>query len=331
MRRIPALVSSVALVTVLASALVGCSAPGASNCDPQVAPGDASALISASGEVGSAKPTIDVPAPIAVTTPQRTVLTEGTGEPTPQRGVVDFEASVIDGASGTVLLQTKYDPSQLAVRGLAGDEGALYESLTCARVGDRISIVSPMGVSGVDTSSVGVSDPDATIVFVIDIVGTFLGKANGVNQLPQDGMPNVVTAPNGTPGITVPAGDAPSSTRIATIKAGSGPALGDGDYAVLHVSIWVWPKDGDQLRSTSSTWDGVPQTVPVVNDPSGQTGVTPGVFDALVGAKVGSQLLAVVAPDDSYREGAWPSGTTAGDTLIYVIDVLGIQRTADAK
>lgn len=328
MRRIPALVSSVALVTVLAASLVGCSSSGFEDCAPQVVSGNASKLVRAPGESGT-KPTVSVPAPLVVHAPQRTVLQEGTGSPIPKGGVADFEASIVDGATGTVLLQTAYDPSSnLPVRGVAGREGALYQSFTCARVGDRISIVTPMGVSGVDTSSVGISDPNATIVFVIDVVASYLGKANGVNQLPQDGMPNVVTAPDGTPGITVPAGGPPAKTRIATIKAGGGVKVAENDHVVAHVSAWVWPKTGTELTSVDSmsSWDANPFTLPVVVDPTTQTGVTKGIFDALRGATVGSQLLAVVAPADSYADGSWPTGTAAGDTVIYVIDVLGIQK-----
>ena len=40
---------------------------------------------------------------------------------------------------------------------------------------------------------------------VIDVTAAYLGKADGFNQLPKDGMPTVVTAVDGTPGITVPA------------------------------------------------------------------------------------------------------------------------------
>jgi len=331
-RRIPALVSTAALATVLAASLVGCSGPSTDvdSCTPLFTPGDASSLVEATGEVGSA-PKVDFPAPLVSKTPERSVLEDGSGIVATTGMTVDFDASIFDATSGEQLLATKYDGSQ-GVRYRAGastsadaEPGSLADALVCAQADQRIAVTSTVLESGLDFSSVGLGDDD-TVVFVVDVQAVYLAKADGVNQLPQDGMPNVVTAPDGTPGITLPAGDPPSTTREATIKAGSGAALADGDNAVINLSIWVWPTDGSDIAQPYTSWGKTPVTQPVAEDPTGQAGVPKGVYEALVGAKVGSQVLVVVAPDDSFSDGAWPSGTKAGDTLVYVIDVLGIQQ-----
>ena len=333
MRRIPALVSTAALATVLAASLVGCStgpSTDVDSCVPLYASGDASELVTATGDVGE-QPNIDFPAPIVSRTPERTVLVEGEGIVATTGMTVDFDAAILDAATGEQLLATKFDGTP-GVRYRAGEPaeedapvGSLAAALVCAQAGQRLAVTSTVLESGLDFSSVGLDD-EASVVFVVDVQAVYLAKADGANQLPEDGMPHVVTAPDGTPGITVPSGGPPSESASSTIKAGGGAPIADGDNAVLNISIWVWPADDSDISQPYTSWGSVPITQPITEDPTAQAGVPKGVYDALLGAKVGSQVLAVVVPADSYAEGAWPSGTNSGDTLIYVIDVLGIQH-----
>lgn len=325
MRRIPALISSAAVVTVLATALTGCTADGLAACTPTLPSGSASELVSATGKVGS-KPALSVPTPLYGDAMERTVLVEGTGAPAATGATVDFEATVLDGVSGATLVQTRYDGSP-AVRGVAGRLGALFQALECARVGDRIAITTPAVDAGIDLTAAGITDPESTIVFVIDVVASYLGKADGVNELPQDPrLPAVVTAPDGTPGITVPKIAAPEETIIATIKSGGGEAVADGDDVVINLSGWAWPAEGESASTFMTTWGRQPATQPISLDPTAAEGVPAGIHEALVGARVGSQVILVMAPGDSFAEGSWPTGTRSTDTLIYVIDVLGIQK-----
>ena len=336
MRRISALVSTAALATVLTATLVGCSSGPSTDvdsCTPLFTPGDASELVEATGAIGS-EPKVEFPAPLASDSPERSVLEEGDGIVAASGMTVDFDAAIYDASTGDKLLATKFDGSQ-GVRYRAGltvlsdapgaEPGAFVEGLVCAQAGERLVITSPATESGVDFSTLGLSDDD-TVVFVVDVQAVYLEKADGANQLPKDGMPTVVTAPDGTPGIALPDGNPPAETRSSVIKAGSGEAIADGDNAVLNMSIWVWPTDGADVSQAYTSWGKTPITQPIAEDPTGQQGVSKGVYDALLGAKVGSQVLVVVAPEDSYADGAWPQGTSAGDTLVYVIDVLGIQK-----
>jgi peptidylprolyl isomerase len=331
-RRNPALLSSAAIAIVAAASLTGCTADAVDPCSPLVARGESASLVTASGPVGSL-PKVDF-LTLTVDAPQRAVLEAGDG-PVAQKGMtVDFDAAVFDAASGRQLITTNFDGSP-GVRYRAGSipsgadaAGALANALVCAQPGERIALVSSSADSGLDLSSLGIA-PDAEIVFILDVQSVFLGKADGINQLPLDGMPTVVTAPDGTVGITVPAAEAPTETRISTIKAGSGEKVEDGDDVVLQIASWIWPAVGQKPVKLQSTWTGVPLTAPMSVDPTGATGLTQGFYDAVIGASVGSQILAVVAPADSYAPGAWPAGAGEGSTIIYVIDVVGIQNQAE--
>lgn len=335
MRRIPAFVSAAVGASVLAAALAGCAGPSAdvTACTPTIGSGDASELVSARGSIGQ-KPRVDLPTPLVSDSTQRTVLEEGEGVVAQKGMAVDFDVIVFDAATGAELVSVGFDDPQ-GVRYRAGVPTAttntvstLADALVCAQEGQRFALVSTILDSRLSFTHLGLSDDD-TVVFVVDVQGVFPGKADGVNQVPPDGLPVVVTAPDGTPGITVPDGEAPDATRIAAIKKGGGEAVAEGDRVVANVAVWRWPVATATPASVYTTWESVPSTLTVVEDATGQEGVVPALFQALVGSTVGSQLLIVAVPADTYGDGEWPSATAPGDTLIYVIDVLGIQSRSD--
>ncbi|TXK17634.1 hypothetical protein [Homoserinibacter sp. GY 40078] len=316
MRRTPALVSSAVLVTLVATALVGCSA-SSDGCQPAIAPGDASVLVSATGAVGgSTVPTVSVPTPLTTTEPERSVLVKGDGAVASDGMTVDFDAVLFDGATGSQITETFSSDGSLF--GTAGGNGALYTALQCARVGDRLSITTPLRDSGLGGLDQYTDDQLAqTVVMVVDIVGVYLGKADGANQLPQDGMPTVVTAVDGTPGLAAGLVSPPAESRSSVIKAGGGAEVAEGDAVVMHVSRWTWASATGDVNQTFTSWGLSPRLqlvstdAPDVTDDSGATALSSDLVDVLVGSTVGSQLLVVSVPDE-------------GDAQVYVIDVLGI-------
>jgi peptidylprolyl isomerase len=315
-RRTPALVSSIATVAMLSAVLAGCAASpdDASACTPLIASGDTSELVKASGEVGSL-PTVDIPAPLVVSGSQRSVVEAGTGTVAYEGMTVDYDAVLVDASSGDIVQQTSFDGAAHLTR--AGGEGALHEAFVCAQPGTRIAVTTTVGDSGLASSTASEADLARTIVLVLDVTGVYLGKADGVNQLPADGMPVVVTAPDGTVGITIPSGiEIPSGDKTSTIKLGSGEKLAKGDTVVLQAATWTWPADGSGANQKSSTWESDPEAI-TLNDEGDQALSAP-VFDALVGVPVGSQVLIVTAP----------TGDSV-DATVYVFDVLGIRPPAD--
>jgi hypothetical protein len=317
-RRLPALLTAAALATVLASSLTACAGvPGFGGCDPVYQPGDASELVSATGSFGAA-PDVDFPTPLIVDAkPQASVLIEGDGDPIPHGGTVDFDFSLSDGKTGQVYGATDY-ADQPDGRLVAGKEGSsVTKALECTRVGERLALATRAEDAYAKGTIPDGLDPDTTLVFVIDVAAGYLGKADGVNQLPQDGMPNVVTAPDGRPGITVPRTEAPDELRVSTVKAGGHETVKDGDSVVVHFSSFTWPAPGDLANEVDSSWPRIPVNVEVDKGAtaSAAQGVPPVAGAQLVGVNVGSQVLVVIPPDDQ-----------SSDTIIVVIDVLGIQK-----
>jgi hypothetical protein len=322
--RAPALLGAAALLT---ASLAGCSAiPGfGGGCTPIYEPGDSSSLVTAEGSFG-VKPTVDFPTPLVVTTPEVSVIDAGDGRQVLDGDQVDYTFAELTGKDAEDL-----SGESAASRIEAGlDTDAISKALVCAHVGDRIALTATVEQAhGAGAGGESLKDTD-TVVVVIDISAAYIGKADGFNQLPKDGMPTVVTAVDGTPGITVPAEDPPTETQIGLIKAGDGATAKNDDVAIVHYSFWTWPteKGGEpDAVSGGSTWDTkIAQNLPLVSIADGG-GVPQGLYDAIAGHRVGSQVIVVIPPgDDNFSPENMPGGVTAESTVIFVVDILGIQK-----
>ena len=195
---------------------------------------------------------------------------------------------------------------------------ARTKGLECATVGSRVVIVSNAVDLGLDPAS-----SPKTIVLVADVVDAYPSKAYGVPQVPQPGMPAVVTAPDGTPGITVPREDPPAALTVNVLQQADGAKVRTGDKVIVKYTALLWSS-----RSVFySTWkDGMPQLITLTQTggaPATSNLATDGLIKGLVGQSVGSQVLVVVPPDQGF--GTTPiSGVPNDSTLIYVVDILGV-------
>ncbi|MES1212390.1 MAG: FKBP-type peptidyl-prolyl cis-trans isomerase, partial [Leifsonia sp.] len=286
---------------------------------------------------GSAKqqPTATFPTPLVAKQggSQLSQNDAGTGAQIRNGDQVDFEYTVFSGATGEALGGSGFGANGSTtprVAAVSTEKGkattALIRSLICARDGERYSLVTTardgFGKGALASSSIADSE---TLVVVVEVEDHFLGKANGINQLPSDGMPNVITAVNGQPGIVIQELDKPKDLRISTIKAGSGAVVKKGATVHLKYTGWTWPDTGDKPGTwDETTWDNDRAVdFPVTSTDDGGA-LPPAMFKALVGAKVGSQVLVVIPPKDGFPSGSAPTGVDPDSTLIMVIDVLGI-------
>jgi FKBP-type peptidyl-prolyl cis-trans isomerase len=317
-RRAPALIVAAALLLVTLS---GCSSSPATgtNCDNAAQPGDASKLVTVSGEFGS-KPKVSLPTPIYTKTTQASVNIQGTGAELVkgQEAVIDFE--IYSGSTGKLVGSSSWGSSggTSIVVGKSGVTG-LDHALLCHTVGSRLAIaIAPKQGFGSSGASVGLGATD-TAIMVVDIKKAYLDRANGTPQPRQQGFPIVVLAPNGQPGVNVPTTAPPSDLRIAVLKAGHGAKVKEGDEVVTNYTGILWK----ERTVFDSTWtSGEPATLKASY---GKNGVVPGFASAIIGQKVGSQILVIVPPDKGYGAAGSSDGTIpAHATLIFVIDILGV-------
>lgn len=318
-----------AALAVLASALLtaGCAgSPSGTASSParSAAPAASAAACAPSGSAsdavkvtakGDAEPTVSFPVPTEADAVQRTVVTAGDGDTVQQGATVSLAYAIYDAKSGKKVDTRGYgstnpvtftaDPTQL----LPG----LVQSLVCAKEGERFAAVIPasqaFGSAGSEQLGVGGGD---SLVIVGDLVELVPTKATGAAKALPAGFPKISLAADGTPKVAIPATAAPKQLRIGTAKQGDGETVQSGDTVTVQYQgvLWRTGKVFDQ------SWGKGPTSFAT-------TGVVKGFGDALVGAKVGSQVVAIVPPADGYGSKGTPDGSIKGtDTMVFVIDVL---------
>ncbi len=316
-RTLPALVIAAGLLVTLAA----CAPPvtNLAGCVSPFAAGDNSNAVTASGRVGSA-PRVDFPTPLVAKDGQVSVLERGDGPVAYPGSTVEYFITVFDSETGEESGTSGYGDDAV-LRRVVGNGDAVARILTCVPAGSRVSFVGTTASLAEEPTEEQLA-AEGTLVAVVDVVEVYLGKANGWDQFPQAGMPSVVRAPNGEPGLIVPNEDPPAELRIALLKAGAGDVVEEGDSVIVQYTGMVWGND----TPFDSSWSGTPERPPApallnLDD------VVPGFAQALIGQKVGSQVLAVIPPDLGYGDNEQQS-IPSGSTLIFVIDILKIEDYA---
>jgi len=256
-------------------------------------------------------PTVKFQTPIDSAKPklQTTAIVEGKGPKITGGQFVTWEYAVFSGLDLSEITKTPFDGTNSAQQ-MVPAKGDLCTALAGVREGSRIALLVPSEVAG--TSSTGVP---ASQIWVFDIKKVFLPHAVGSVKPAENGMPTVVRDVNGKPAVTIPKGDEPTEFRKAVVIEGSGDVVKKDQSVIVHYSGYLW--DGTVF---DSSWDSDPTTFVVST-----SNVIPGFMKTLEGAKVGSQIIAVIPPDLAY--GATGQGSVpANATLVFIVDILGIVK-----
>ncbi|UUT35059.1 FKBP-type peptidyl-prolyl cis-trans isomerase [Microbacterium elymi] len=158
----------------------------------------------------------------------------------------------------------------------------------------------------------------AASVDVVDVLDVVPNAAWGSDVAPKDGFPTVKLAADGTPSVTLPKTDAPTKFATETLKKGDGTKVVKGDAVLVQYYGVSW----NTGKVFDKSWGAQPFQFQV-----GQ-GVVQGFSDAVTGATVGSQVLAELPPSVAYGEGKVNDKDLKGQTLVFVIDILGVQHAA---
>ncbi|GAA1653505.1 FKBP-type peptidyl-prolyl cis-trans isomerase [Microbacterium flavum] len=304
MHRIPAVL---AVLGLSALTLAACAAgPAEATCERTDSSSSVFDVIHASGDFGTPQVKIDAPITVDATQHVDETVGDGTRLTTDAQDVI-FSVSILSGASGQQVAGGATPPQ--ALTDWRENYAGLADAMMCATEGSRILATIPAsGLSEQAAQSWGVG-ADQSIVVAIDLTKVYLAAADGASQYnDRPGMPSVVVAPGGRPGIIVPDAAAPEELVTETLLKGTGPEITADDTARVQFTAVDWAT----RKVTKSTWeDGA--SVPITS----QSRVP---FAAeLVGATVGSQLLVVVPADGA--------GSAAS---VYVVDILGIDPPAAA-
>jgi len=267
-------------------------------------------LISVHGSPASL-PVVDVHTPFHTSTTQFADVDAGTGSVpiVDDSQLVVLDVSLVSATTGKTLVSTPYDGDQsraMALSQWTQSFPAFGPALHCATAGTRVAVaIAPGGVEPSSAQSLGLGKDDS-LVAVLDVRRVYLGAANGALVYNSAwGMPAVVRAPGGRPGVIVPDGAAPQTLTVQTLKRGDGQKVGEDDSVLVNYTIVNWT----DKTVADDTWDSQPQFVTPASK-------SKGFQAALKGQTVGSQVMAVVPKSDGSSD--------AKDTQVVVIDILGI-------
>lgn len=269
----------------------------------------------AKGEV----PKVTFATPLTSKKIETKVITEGTGPKITGDQLAEFEFEGINAGTGETFQATKFDGTDTVSQYLrAGGKPDFCAALSGVREGSRVAVLFPANLAhqnqGISDLSIGKNDG---ILFLFDITKVYLPYAVGDAQAAASGMPTVVRATNGQPGVTIPKTDAPKELKISTLIKGRGETVKADQTVEVHYSGFLW-SDGSQF---DSSWaNGQPVDFPLTKG-----SLIDGFLESLIGQNVGSQVLAVIPPDKGYGNQATGS-IPAGSTLVFVIDILGIKK-----
>lgn len=296
MRKTSAVLASLSLAVL---ALTGCTATasdGAVACDRG---GNDKILNVAdvSGDIGSL-PEVTVFGPVKSDKTSYADVTVGDGLAL----ATEFQPVVLDiafygGDSGEKLYQSEFNGDQSRVHSIdywAQRSAGLSDVLECATAGSRVlAVLTPEDFGAQNVQAFGL-DKGENIVAVIDVLDVMPSKASGALQFNDArGLPTVVRAPDGTPGVIIPDVPAPTEITTQTLIKGDGPKVKAGDIVVSNIMGVGW----DDKKVTTSSW--------------GAEASIGAAAEQLVGATVGSQLLVV-----------FPASESSPATAV-VVDILG--------
>lgn len=314
MRRIPA---ALAVLGLTALTLVGCASTEAAApaCERAASASTALDLVTVSGATGKPAVAFDTPVFVDHTVFHDETVGDGLAVTSDAQDVV-FTITIADGATGETLLTS--GTQVMPVSGWAKDYDGIAQMLRCATEGSRVVGAIPAGdLSEQAAASLGLKKNESAVV-ALDLQKVYLAAADGAPQYnDRAGMPSVVLAPDGRPGVIIPDADPPAGLAVEVLKRGTGPAVTAADAVRIQYTGVTWA-DREVFDSSWENGASIALTLDAV---------VPGFAQALEGQTVGSQILAVIPPELGYGEsgsGAIPGGAT----LVFVIDILGIDAPA---
>ena len=319
MRKIPAALAVLGLTTL---GLAGCSLlPGGADCSrATVSDPDVMDLVTVTGDVED-EPDVEIYTPLSVPELAYEDVVTGDGTAiTTENQLMVIDVAVFNGATGEPIIATPYDGDLSRVTSTAQwtqTFPGFEDALDCATEGSRIAIAMTQDDLGEGMAGRFELDEGDSLVTVVDVRKVYLAAADGQNQFNSGfGLPSVVRAPDGRPGLIIPEGAPPTDLAIQTLKKGSGEKVTGEQPVRVHYTGVVWGED----EPFDTTWDAEAASLTL-------DAVVPGFAQALEGQTVGSQVMVVIPPDEGYGDedqGPIPGGST----LVFVIDILGLDAPA---
>jgi peptidylprolyl isomerase len=294
--------TAAALITLglAALALAGCSAApsfAGQACSAKPTSSVLTNSVTVKGDFGKA-PEVTFATPTKVQKSSVDDLITGTGSAiTAKNQPIVLDVALYDAKTGQSLGSTGFDGStQVAdINTWDGQLKTIGDALGCATAGSRLLVGFPAGT---------VADDGA--VAVVDVQKVFLPHAEGSLEYNDAlGLPTVVRAPDGRPGIIIPDAKKPAKQVTQTLIHGDGAKVTKNDVLRVQLTSVDW----DTRKVLKSTWDSQSVAISAAG---------------LEGQTVGSQVLLVIPPADATQS----TGSDGNGTQAIVVDILGVDTSA---
>ena len=240
---------------------------------------------------------------------RRTVIEEGTGDPVESGELVTYALTAFNAETGEKLGSIGYGEDPVLPVQISPDN-PVGQILGCAAPGTRVVVAFPP------------ADPNPGQVYVFDFIATVPNAAWGEPQEPVAGMPDGRRSP-----MTA---RRRSRSRTATPRPTS--SWRRSRRVTARSSARATPSSCSTPASSGrtarcSTRAGRTALRPRSRPPAWSTASS----QALEGQTVGSQVLVVIPPALGYGEAGSSDNELAGETLVFVVDILGTQHAAPAQ
>jgi len=319
-----ALLSLAALVLTTATACgsdpeAGADSPGESpSTASEAAEGNVDGL-TVTGDFGK-KPTVEVDG-LDVAEAQSSVVIEGDGAEVTDKTSVKYRYLLANGTTGKEL-QDNYAVNELPSLAVGGQPPQIKDAIIGRHIGDRVALAVPvtdlLGDQG--NPQMGLK-PTQDIVFVFDLVEEAeapLTAPQGTEVEPPADAPKVVADGETVTGIDFSAAPAkaPTELRVIPLIEGEGAEVKEGDNLTVDYFGAVWGQ-GDKPFDESYSRE------PAAFELS-KGSLIDGWVQGLVGVKAGSRVMLVIPPELGYGPQGSGEQIPPDSTLVFVIDVLGV-------
>lgn len=253
-------------------------------------------------------PEVVIPAPWAIDETRTLVLSEGDEQVLGDESIATLNYAGYNARTGEVF-DSSWERGAPATFPLQSVVPGFQKGLSGQSVGSRVLIAMPSEdgyAQGNPGAGIEVGD---TIVFIVDILSANFDEATGEPVAPAEGLPTVTLSSDGVPEITTPEGEAPTELVVAPLITGPGPEVTENATIQVKHRSWVWGT-GEVLESDWRAQQGPLNTL------------IEGWKQGLVGQTVGSRVMLVVPPELAYPDGIPSMDLEAGQTLVYVVDIL---------
>ena len=310
-----------ATVLALALGLTACGSSATDQANSKSDPDGVLEKVEVTGGDDKTAPTFDLKEkPLKADKAVSRVLTEGDGAEVTKDDLVTLDIAIVNGKDGKVVNESyTQDPATLPLFSPSVPKG-VRDVLVGKKVGSRVITALPgkdvFGPQG--NPQVGMTAEDPVLIEMdIKKATTLLTKAEGKAVPAKKGLPTVKADGKKPATITMPKAAPSKKLVVQDLVTGDGPAVKKGDTVYVHYTGALY-RNGKVFDSSLERGEPFNFTV-------GQGGVIKAWDTGLIGKKVGSRVLMVVPPKDGYGSKGYPQGGIKGtDTLVFVIDILGV-------